>query len=50
MAITFKKDLVAYAIGRRANSEEWNTITRSLESATLAFGVPAVDGAGSQLR
>lgn len=42
--LTFKKDMVAYAVGRRANSEEWNTVTRTLESATLPFGAPAVDG------
>lgn len=47
MAMTFKQDISAYAVGRRANMEEWNTITRTKEgSGTLAFGVPAMAGSG----
>ena len=29
MAIQYKERLSAYAVGRRANMEEWNAITRS---------------------
>ena len=49
MPIQFLNDIPAYAVGRRVNMEEWNTITRTLEgdSATLAFGVPAVAGTGA---
>jgi len=47
MAVSFKTSMTAYAVGRRANMEEWNTITRSLEGATaLDFGVPAIAGSG----
>lgn len=47
MPISFKTTLTAYAVGRRANMEEWNGITRSLEGATaLDFGVPAIQGTG----
>lgn len=41
----YKNDMASYAVGRRANMEEWNTITRSLEGATpLGFGVPVIAG------
>lgn len=34
-------------VGRRANMEEWNTISRNNESATaIGYGVPVVRGAG----
>ncbi|AQS61777.1 hypothetical protein AGRHK599_LOCUS1219 [Rhizobium rhizogenes] len=48
MAITYRDTLTAYAVGRRANMEEWNTITRTLEGTTaLGFGVPAIAGTGA---
>lgn len=48
MAMTFRQDIPAYAVGRRANMEEWNTITRTKEgSGTLAFGVPVMPGTGA---
>lgn len=48
MPINFKQTIDAYAVGRRANMEEWNTITRTKEgSGTLAFGVPAMTGTGA---
>lgn len=48
MALNFRSDIVPYAVGRRANQEEWNTITRTKEGAgTLGFGVPAKPGTGA---
>lgn len=48
MPMTFKQNIDAYAVGRRANMEEWNTITRTKEgSGTLAFGVPVMPGTGA---
>lgn len=48
MALTFKQNISAYAVGRRANMEEWNTITLTKEgSGTLAFGVPVMPGTGA---
>lgn len=46
MAIqNFAQNMAAYAVGRRVNMEEWNTITRTKEGAgTLGFGVPAQAG------
>lgn len=45
MAVTYAETLTKYAVGRRANMEEWNTITRTKEgSSTLAFGVPVMPG------
>jgi len=41
----FKKEFGAYAVGRRANQEEWNTITRVAED-TIGFGVPVTEGSG----
>lgn len=47
MSMTFANDLVKYALGRRGNMENWNTITRTYETAdTLGFGVPVQRGAG----
>lgn len=40
----FKKEWGAYAVGRRANQEEWNTFTRVAED-TIGFGVPVTEGA-----
>lgn len=45
--MNFKKDMAAYAVGRRANSEEWNTVTRTLQTGTLPFGAPAVAGSAA---
>lgn len=45
MPITYRTSLPAYALGRRANMEEWNAITRTKEgSGTLGFGVPVKPG------
>lgn len=45
MAITYKDTLTSYAVGRRANGEEWNAITKTKYGAgTLAFGVPVMPG------
>jgi hypothetical protein len=47
MPIEFKENLAPFAVGRRVNMEEWNTITRTKEgSGTLGFGVPAIAGTG----
>lgn len=47
MALQFKQTLGARAVGRRVNTEEWNTITRTKEGASaLGFGVPVKPGAG----
>lgn len=46
MALNFKEDIAAYAVGRRVNMEEWNTITRSAE-ASVGFGVPVKPGTGA---
>ena len=46
MSITFKQDITAYAVGRRANMEEWNAITRTAEGA-IGFGVPVMVGSGA---
>lgn len=38
--------MVPYRRGQRTNMEEWNTVTRTLESnVQLAFGVPVARGA-----
>lgn len=45
MPVTYRETPAAYAVGRRVNMEEWNTITRTKEgSGTLAFGVPVMPG------
>lgn len=41
----FKKEFGAYAVGRRANMEEWNTITR-VATGKIGFGVPVTDDSG----
>lgn len=48
MPIQFAERMVAFAVGRRVNMEEWNSITRTLEGedVTLGFGVPAIQGVG----
>jgi hypothetical protein len=47
MPIIFKEDIAPFAVGRRANMEEWNTITRTKEGeAVLPFGVPVMPGSG----
>ncbi|MFA7174475.1 MAG: hypothetical protein WC340_13910 [Kiritimatiellia bacterium] len=53
MAINFKGNLAAFAVGHRANMEEWNTITRvkgdadTSTGAPLPFGVPVKPGTGA---
>ena len=47
MPITFANSMAPFAVGRRINMEEWNTITRTLEGdgdTKLGFGVPVTDG------
>ncbi|PZQ49746.1 MAG: hypothetical protein DI556_09755 [Rhodovulum sulfidophilum] len=48
--LNFKKGLDAYAVGRRVNSEEWNSITLTAEAANdaarILFGAPVVAGVG----
>lgn len=45
MALTYKDTLTSYAVGRRANGEEWNSITKTkYGSGSLAFGVPVMPG------
>lgn len=45
MPIAYRDFMISYAVGRRANMEEWNTITRTLEGATgFNFGVPVIGG------
>lgn len=47
MPIKYGLTLDKFALGRRTNMEEWNTITRTQESATaLGFGVPVQRGTG----
>lgn len=49
MAITFANRMAPFAVGRRINMEEWNTITRTLEGdgdTKLGFGVPVTVGTG----
>lgn len=46
MSMIFKESISAYAVGRRANMEEWNTITRTAEGA-IGFGVPVMVGSGA---
>ncbi|MDR7032945.1 hypothetical protein [Mesorhizobium sp. BE184] len=48
MPMTFSQSIAAYALGRRANMEEWNAITRTNSGATaIPFGVPVVPGSGA---
>ena len=47
MAIEFKADLLPFAVGRRVNMEEYNTLTRTAEGA-IAFGIPVRAGAGDR--
>ena len=45
MPVTYRDTIPAFAVGRRVNMEEWNTITATKEgSGTLAFGVPVMPG------
>jgi len=49
MPITFSNSITKYAVGRRGNMEEWNTISRTFETAppaVLPFGAPVQRGAG----
>lgn len=48
MGIQFKTDLSQYAAGRRANGEEWNSVTRTNSGAgAIGFGVPVMPGSGT---
>ena len=53
MAITFADNMAPFAVGRRINMEEWNTITRTKgdadtsTGAPLPFGVPVKPGTGA---
>lgn len=46
--LNFKENLDPFMVGRRVNSEEWNTITRTMQAADdtvrLGFGVPVKSG------
>ena len=48
--LNFKQSMAPFAVGRRVNMEEWNTITRTFEAADdesrLGFGVPVKEGVG----
>lgn len=45
MPIQYKETMAAYAVGRRANMEEWNAFTCTKEgTGTLGFGVPVMPG------
>lgn len=48
--LNFKQNLSPFAVGRRVNSEEWNTLTRTVEFANdtdrLLFGAPVSAGVG----
>lgn len=45
MPVVYQERMAKYAVGRRANMEEWNTITRTNSGATaIPFGVPVVTG------
>lgn len=43
MPLQFSDKITPYALGRRANMEEWNSITRTAEAA-VGFGVPVQSG------
>lgn len=45
MTLNFSENLVAFAVGRRINMEEYNTLTRTAEGA-IAFGIPVIAGSG----
>ena len=48
MTLSYRGSLTPYAVGRRANSEEWNAITCTLEGSTaVGFGVPVIPGTGA---
>lgn len=46
MAMTFKTNIPAYAVGRRVSMEEYNTLTKTAEAA-INFGVPVMPGSGA---
>lgn len=47
MAAEFKSEMSPYMVGRRADAGEWNTISRTNESATaIKFGAPVQRGTG----
>lgn len=42
--LTFNENMTSYAVGRRANMEEWNTYTRTNSSETeIPFGSPVME-------
>lgn len=43
MPLQYKDNIAAFAVGRRTNMEEWNTITRVAEAA-IGFGIPVQPG------
>lgn len=43
MPIQFNREIAPYAVGRRVNMEEFNTLTRSAE-AVIGFGAPVQPG------
>jgi len=43
---TFKDTMSAYAVGRRANMEEWNTIS-CIAGGAIGFGEPVMPGSGN---
>lgn len=45
MTLNFKDVVDAFAVGRRVNMEEYNTLTRTAEGA-IAFGIPVMAGSG----
>lgn len=48
MVQVYRETPASYARGRRVNMEEWNTITRTLETdVQLKFGVPVQRGTGN---
>jgi len=46
MAMNFKTNISAYAVGRRVNMEEYNTLTKTAEAA-INFGVPVMPGSAA---
>lgn len=50
--LKFSNTLSPFAVGRRANFEEWNTYTKTMEAVSaatrLGFGVPVMPGAASK--
>lgn len=45
MPVQFMENMAPFAVGRRANMEEWNTFT-CIAEGVIGFGVPVMAGAG----